>query len=292
MKSLLRADLIRCLKSRVWWISVVLSVLLGIFSANNAFSSFSIDTVFTMIPFILCVIFISLFLGEEFRAGAIRNKIVTGYRKGTVFLSALIVCMAACACLFCLFMGTFCVLSYRLFQGIPASVSWNITFGFLLATLAMAGICTVIAMFVSKKAAVAVVDLLLIFVMYFSADAILTALEQPEYFEPLRVAVYNQETGALEFVSMGEREYNERYIGGTKRKIYQLASDVLPLGQAVEYCSIIEEYTRFSDEDVVLFVELTDGQTRAVETHPYYSIGLTALLTLGGWLLFQRKDIK
>ena len=105
MNRLLAANFSRLFRSKAFWVCCIYAFCYGIFMQvmnyitttasgeipliDNLFFSFSIFTG------ILLSAFISLFLGTEYSDGTIRNKLVIGHTRTSIYLSNLIVCTAA-----------------------------------------------------------------------------------------------------------------------------------------------------------------------------------------------------
>ncbi len=111
MRNLLKADMIRFLKSKQF---LVLSIILGIYSIGYPILVYFIQEMANMvsnssepinmlyakqltfshfslgIPLLLTIILFTTILNNEFSCGAIRNKIISGYSRTQVFLSLFI----------------------------------------------------------------------------------------------------------------------------------------------------------------------------------------------------------
>lgn len=275
MSKLLAANFSRLKKDKVFWIGMLFMAALGIFMRVASYLSmkrtgyvFSLDSgFFSYAAFIIIAasVFCSLFTGTEYSDGTIRNKIVVGHTRISVYLSNLIACAAA---------DFFLCLSYlisALAAGIPLlgffQTDIKIIVVFILdifvMTLAFSAIYTFIAMLCQNKAITAVICILGAFIFLFCGSYINARLEEPETYGAYTFTAEGQEISE-------EAEPNPNYLDGTKRKVYEFLYDFLPGGQAIQLSSMT----------AVHLWQL-----------PLYSCIITILCTGFGIVFFRRKDL-
>ena len=181
--------------------------------------------VFPFLP-VLHAAFVSLFLGLEYQDGTLRNKLIVGHSRGSVYLAALSACIAGC---FVIVLGW--VLGAM--AGIP-KFGWlslgapSLLLGaalILLLTAALAAILTLLCMLLPNRAAAAVASILLMFGLIALGSVFYNALSEPEMMSAAVMTVNGFE--------IGEPTPNPAYISGALRDVYQLAVDALPTGQAI-----------------------------------------------------------
>ena len=116
MLKLFRANIIRITKSKTFWICSAVYLLYNLLISRNAYQiGLSANNIWELynsenpcfanfgysaspITGLIILAFVSIFVGEEIRNNAIRNKIVIGYSKSKIYLSnlfACIICMTA-----------------------------------------------------------------------------------------------------------------------------------------------------------------------------------------------------
>ena len=114
---------------------------------------------------ILLAAFISLFIGTEYNDGTIRNKLVIGHTRSAIYLSNLIVCLAA-GLLMCL-----SFLCASLLIGIPLlgpfsinvqNIAVMVLVSFMMS-FAFTGLLTLTAMICQSRAVTAVINILAVF---------------------------------------------------------------------------------------------------------------------------------
>lgn len=275
MSKLLSSGFSRLWRCKVFWICTALMLLLGAAEVYDAYrwaeygERYIDDILFAYAPTIsiLSAAFISLFIGREYSDGTMRNKLVIGIRRGTVYLSNFI--LSSCASLLMCLVYILSVLC-GLFVLDPQPIDFAEfapLFGLsILAVLSFCAIFTAISLLCRNRAASAVICLIAAFVMLTLSVMVYDQLLEPE-INP-EAAFLNPETG--EFVVVPSAP-NPFYIGGARRVVYEFLNDFLPTGQGMQ----IAMHNVSSTPRVTIF-----------------SLCLIFLTTLAGCLAFQRKDLK
>lgn len=280
MNKLLSAHFSRLWKSKCFLICILFTVFTAIYSSIDSYLTVQKypsmivtleDLFFTyvMLSAILLPVFCSLFLGTEFSEGTIRNKLIIGHSRSSIYLSNLVLCTAA---------GLLMALAHMLFSlcigvpllgffdpVIPRSIIFISIGCSIVLTLANAAIYTFVAMLNQNKTVTSVICILSAFLLLMVGFYIRSRLMETEMWEPY---AYVAETGE---VIQEEASPNPYYVSGIKRDAYEFLNDFLPGGQA---CSLIS------------LPAAHPGQMAL------YS-GLIAIVFTGlGIYCFQRKDIK
>lgn len=275
MIKLLSADFLRLKKNKVFWGGLILMAAWGIFMpVKMQMDASQMGYVFVMenglfacaigIGIILAV-FCSLFIGTEYNDGTIRNKIIVGEKRQTVYLANAIVSsvvgLALCAAYL---LPYFCV-SLPLAGGFtaPAGAIGLTGLAVLLLAVAFSSLFTCIAMVCQNKAATAVICILLAFGSLMTGMVLNQMLEAPKMHEVYSLEL-NGEISSVE-------EPNPKYLEGTKREIVQTLYDINPGGQAIQCAAM----TAVNPPRL-----------------PFYSLAIIALSTGAGCALFQKRDLK
>ncbi|MBS4980433.1 MAG: ABC transporter permease subunit [Lachnospiraceae bacterium] len=276
MNRLLAANIVRLRKNKCFLGGILLLVILGILypvmkciEMKNTGYETTLDTGFfigaAVLPVLLSV-FVSLFIGTEYSDGTIRNKIMVGHERKSVYLANLLTNLIAAFALNIVFSSSY------LAAGIPllGFFQEDLKVIFLFAGIEFVLICsftalfTVIAVLISNKAVSAVICVLGTFLVLFAASYLNARLNEPETYP-----AYTYVEGRTEVTE--EEEKNPLYLDGKERERYQFLYDFLPGGQVIQ-C-----------------VTMTAVNPKRL---PVYSAILFVLTTAGGVLLFERKDIK
>ena len=276
MNRLLAANIVRLRKNKCFLGGILLLVILGILypvmkciEMKNTGYETTLDTGFfigaAVLPVLLSV-FVSLFIGTEYSDGTIRNKIMVGHERKSVYLANLLTNLIAAFALNIVFSSSY------LAAGIPllGFFQEDLKVIFLFAGIEFVLICsftalfTMIAVLISNKAVSAVICVLGTFLVLFAASYLNARLNEPETYP-----AYTYVEGRTEVTE--EEEKNPLYLDGKDRERYQFLYDFLPGGQVIQ-C-----------------VTMTAVNPKRL---PVYSAILFVLTTAGGVLLFERKDIK
>ena len=278
MTNLLSANFLRLWKNKTFWASMGVSLGMGLFMvvdswrsaqvSGGAWSS-SVDAeLFKYAAFIgiLAAEFIPLFFGTEYSDGTIRNKLIAGRSRVTIYfinlLSGFVTC-ALCSAAYILGCIALGIPLLGWFTQPPALLLTALA-GCLFMTAAFCAIFTFVTMNCSRKSTAVVICLLGAFAAFIGAIVIHSMLEAPEFIQGYELSVGGQVVSA-------PMEPNPNYLTGAKRELYQFIFDLLPSGQSVQYCSL-----QFGDPIRLMGLAAT----------------VTAVFTAAGAALFRRKDLK
>ncbi len=275
MADLLRAGFSRLWRAPVFWLGVAAAAIWGCLVCQSAYEGSQEGIVYFLYDLcryhciftvFLPAVFCALFLGTEYEQGAIRNKLIAGKTRPAVYLSSLVLSLAACLLMIGAYflpvalIGPF--VTERL--GSTAGALALTVGGELLMAAALCALCTLGSMLISRKAVLAVVLLLATLGCLAVSGNVESRLAEQEYFQGIMM----DEEGQL--VDAGDME-NPDYLRGREREIYQFVADFLPTGQALAY-----------NFDMIV--------------HPWRmclcSLLILAASTGGGLIAFRRKDLK
>ena len=216
---------------------------------------------------ILLAAFISLFIGTEYNDGTIRNKLVIGHTRSAIYLSNLIVCLAA-GLLMCL-----SFLCASLLIGIPLlgpfsinvqDIAVMVLVSFMMS-FAFTGLLTLTAMICQSRAVTAVINILAVFFLLLVSMVITSGLNQPEVWESYS---YIDDSGNEITVPA---EPNTDYPRGAVRDVMEFCNDFLPTGQVMQ----------------LSMMSVDDPGLLSV-----YSAGILLVTTGAGIFIFRKENIK
>ena len=221
MTRLLGADTVRMYHSKCFWMCLggMLIMAVGFLIMQGTSMDYIVPlsrVIFLPMSFygVAAAALVSMFVGEDFSDGFIRNKLIAGRSRKTVFLSTLIVCWTACVAIY-LITTVFTYLAGRFF--FEADITFmdflrHLLLG-ILTCLAYGSIfCTVITL-VGNKASAVLICMGLAFLMLFSSLHTNQVMVQAEY-----------KNGML----------NPHYVRGSLKAAYALLHDWNPTGQAAQ----------------------------------------------------------
>lgn len=253
MLKLLSANFTRLWKDKVFWLGFCMLTAFGAIDRIGV----SMDTIEThyleeafwiqalVIGFVLAA-FISLFVGAEYENGTIRNKIASGHFRSDIYLANVIVCIVA-GWLMC-----FGCLISSLLVGIPALGFFHIEMseiflqGLCVFSLsaAYAAIFCFIAMLNPNRTVTAIISILLSFLFLFAGTTVSNRLDQSQYyyFPDASLGI-----GEIDDGEDSEWILNPDYLGGTERRAYEIAFEVLPGGQSLQLSGMVNENSRYME---------------------------------------------
>lgn len=275
MNKLLQSNFSRLWKNKLFWLVIVFMFGLGVFitvgmhldMVNYDALNYFDENLLVYISFIGCfaAVFCSLFTGTDYSDGTIRNKVVVGHHRSSIYLSNLMTSIVAALTMTAAFLLSYCALGCFLLES-PVATTGKMVFLVaisILTVLAYVSLFHMLSMLITKKSASAVVCLLVFFGLLMLAIIIQGKLEEPEY-----ISGYVLTTNGVE---QTEPELNPRYLQPTARKVYQFFLDLLPTGQSI-------------------------ALTIYRVVHPYlmmvYSAIISVSTTVLGIFAFRKKDLK
>ena len=177
MSKLLSAGFIRLRKDKIFWIALIFMFGAGVFFPvmryidmqksgyiNNIDNGFFACALFIGV---VMAVFCSLFIGTEYSDGTIRNKVVIGQKRTSIYLSNLIICALVSVVMCAAFFIAYLCIGIPLLGFFEMDIKQVLLFTlavFVLA-IAFASIFTLISMLNHNKAITAVVCILLAFLM-------------------------------------------------------------------------------------------------------------------------------
>lgn len=215
---------------------------------------------------ILAAEFISLFLGTEYSDGSIRNKIIVGHSRLSIYFANLITGFAASLACMAGYMLSCLAVGVPLLGWFtkPAPLLLTAISGSVVMLAAFCAIFTFVAMNCAKKSTSVVICLLGVFLLLFVSVYLYGRLDAPEFIQGYELSVSGEIVDAVP-------EPNPMYLTGLKREVYQFLYDLLPTGQSLQYTML-----NFTDPARLM------GLAAAV----------CAAFTAAGAALFKRKDLK
>ena len=275
MNKLLSANFFRLRKNKCFWGSLAFMFVIGIASPllryrdmkqsgyiNNLDNGFFMCALFIGI---ILAVFCSLFIGTEHNDGTIRNKIIVGQKRETIYLSNMVTCSIIAITMCIVFFVPYLGVGIPLLGFFVADMKMIVMIGVtvLVLSVTFASIFTLIAMLSQNKALITAVCILLSFGLLFAGAMCNRMLDAPKTILAYSIGENGKNTA--------QEMENPKYLDGTKREIMQFFYDVNPGGQAIQ-CSTMQ---------VVNLTRL-----------PIYSLVIVILTTGAGVWIFKKKDLK
>lgn len=283
MRKLLRAGFARIRKSKVFWCGMIVLAAFSLMFILNGyklscrrempFPEVFAESIFqsTVLMGIVFAVFCSLFTGTEYDNGTIRNKLMVGQSRTSIYLSNFVCCMTAgmIQAVVSILVG---LAAGFLLGGSPEMSVEH----FLQVAVVALFVCTaymsvynLCSMLIASRSHASIVNILLAFSFLMFASYLLSRLGEPEM-------INNWSYTADGVLTAGDLVPNPNYIAGRKREIYQFLVDALPGGQS--------------------YLIANFGMHEDLLRHPallcFYSAAVTVISNIAGILAFRRKDMK
>lgn len=278
MRKLMRANLARLWKSRILWLCVIGMAVMGVagpvdnlkwIAYHEVVYTESILFDFAPMLGIVLAAFCSLFVGTEYSDGAMRNKLIVGCRRGSIFLANFLTCAIGSTIISLGYILPCMALSQIMLDGfgIGAGAVTGLLALALMMIFAYAALFNCAAMLIHSRSACTVGLLVGAFALLMMSLMIQSRLEEPKMHDIYEVVDVNGMPMEAKTVE------NPNYLEGTKRQVYQFLADFLPSGQAMQLVS--------------------NGVGKGMSWKPpvYSLIVILGSCAAGMWC-FKRKDIK
>lgn len=220
---------------------------------------------------LLSAVFTALFIGTEYSDKTLRNKLIVGCTRSSVYFANLgVTLFAAEAMLTASFAGILIV-------GLPLGARFDRPVGEILCRMgicvvtiaAMTAIDLMLSMLISRRTGSVIVTAALILSMLGGAEFLQNTLGQNEFFHWSEF----DENGA----EIVHTEKNPEYFDGSERGLLTAVDNLLPGNQIRQ----LQGAYRFNDNDLPQPVVM-----------PLYSLGVLAAATAVGAIVFRGKDLK
>ena len=275
MRNLLSAGGARLRKNKLFWILLLFMFGMGAYIAGAQYMDsiryqekvFFDSCLFNYVAIIGCctAVFCSMFTGTEYSDGTIRNKLLVGHSRKSIYGSELMISIFAAFLMDLAYLLSYGILGMILFPS--SELSTGILLFFMLLTLftsmAFVSLYHMLTMLIGKKSVAAVVCLLVFFALFMMAVVIMGKLQAPEF-----VSGYSL---TLNGVEQTAPEPNPKYLQPAARRVYQFFYDLLPSGQGIQLAS----------REVLNPVQLM-----------IYAATVSVVTTVSGIVVFGKKDLK
>ncbi len=272
MASLIRSHLARLWKSPVFLLALVVMFPYGLGLANSAIGDFQSGGAATaglwgqplcgfglLTGMILAAVF-SLFFGAEYADGTIRNKLIAGHCRVSIYLATLVASLLAALALYAVYLLAWAPRLGWMLHNFPAPEPGRLALclaGTVLLTAGQCSLCVMLCMLVQRRSLLAVILILTMVFLFFAAIQVQDA--------------YETATGGgmqLMIDEAGQQQW-VFHEPGRAGALTTFLYDALPVCQAYRYMAM----------------EATPRMLAC-------SAALTGLTTALGLILFKRKDIR
>lgn len=268
MIKLLKAGFFRLKKDVVFWLFIFLTIGLAIFSLFRHEET-KLDVLineFIMYIGLLIAIFVSIFVGKEYSQGIIRNKIIVGHSRISIFFSNLIISIITSILCEIIYLVLVFLIGIPLFgqMQMPLSQFALVILNTILVIISFCSIFNFIAMICSEITISTTICIILFIAMFIAQGSFALTANSNKYINH----TYTDENGNTHIIS---QEPDPNYPGDQKVKQAKIIYLSIPQGQAME---------------------IGNNDLESLQQMPIYSISLIVIINILGVYIFSKKELK
>ena len=279
MRKLLSANFARLWRSKLFYLGILAVAADVAYTLSNNFHYKEIwgltDLTATNLIFagtyylpLALAAFVSFYLGTDYGDKTLRNKLIAGHGRVSIYLASLISCTVATLMIYVLGSAPVIAVGAPLLGGFSGRVGVLILqiLCSLLSVVALASLLTLCGMLIQSKTVGVIVSVLLVVALVFFVTPKLSQMLMEA--ETIGGWSYEDEDGNVHEVP---EQQNPKYLTGASRAVVQFLHDLLPTGQLES----------FGEEP-----------PKHLWRYPLYAALVTGAATAVGMVCFRRKDIK
>ena len=302
MRKILSANLFAMFHSKYFWLGAFIMSTTAIYAICDGYKrmvqyedSVTLDAgayYFSILLFVLLPALGGGFINTDYHDGTIRNKLVVGRTRGAVYLANLVTVFTVGMFYQLLYLLVYSLVGFPVFgwYQMPVEIGEKL-FMLTLEFLSISAVTTLFATLIPHRV-VLVLCAFIAFGMMFLAQIVNGMLSEPETehggyttattFQDngqLITEFFDKEGNVIQFDDLPTVP-NPSYVREPMRTALRTINNIHPGGQLME-----------------LIQNGHDEPDRSRVKTPYwqlaaYALGMTALSTAAGWVLFRRKDLK
>ena len=271
MYKLLRAVFFRLKKDIIFWLFMFLTIGIAGFTlfrytSNEVVHLDKIVNEFIMYIGLFIAIFVSIFIGKEHSQGIIRNKIIVGHSRISIFLANLIISIIASILCEIVYLVLVFLIGIPLFgqMQIPLSQFGMVLLNTVLVIISFCSIFNFISMICSEITVSTTICIILFITMYVVQASFSLTANTDKYINH----TFTDENGVSHIIS---QELDPNYPGDEKVKQAKMIYLSIPQGQAME---------------------IGNNDLDNLKQMPIYSIILICAINILGIYIFSKKELK
>lgn len=302
MSKLLHAGIRRYTRSVVFWLSVLMTAIIGAWTGYVSRQRHSFDSMYVLTELAIMAIVVIWLVGREYEEGIFRNKFIAGYKKGTVYLSELILGFGACLLLFLLYTVIYSAFNSYLLKVLPINVFVRVFLYFLLINMGVAAAFVAISCLIPRRAITVIVSVLLVIGMAIMGTGIQNALNQPEYWTYVE---FDEPYDGISVTQPEGKEYqveNENYLGGWMRMIAEEVNELNLFRNIDKELDSLTRYMGFESykkDNGFTYWDSIDSQfaydedvDRMYSENLYNAPLMLVIASVLGYCFFRKRDFK
>ena len=288
MIKLLRAGFFRLKKEIMFWLFIIVTILVaGIRILTTVhyepLDKFLYDYIIYIGLFI--AMFVSVFVGKEHTEGIIKNKIIVGHNRISIYISKLIISIVVSLLCEFIYIAIMYLIGSKIYKPLQMTIP-QLSIIILNAVLIIITYCSIFNLIsmICSEITISVVMCVIIFVIMFVAEMIIGKTAN----EPKYITSSSWDNGVRTIIS---QELNPNYPGDDIVNIAKTIYLLLPQGQA----QLITN-SKLTDSDEIkeqLYTkEEIEEYIKTIYQMPIYSLIVIGVVNIGGLYVFSKKELK
>lgn len=291
MSKLLRAEFACMWKNRTFWLCMAsvagMTGLLAMIESVGSSPEYVIFEGYTYVS-MMFFIFAGMYIGTEYSDSTIRNKIIAGHSRLSIYFANLIVCAVASMImyLFSILVIAACAAAMQWKFIIPADKMLPAMLCSFVSIIAYTAMFTLVCMLMCSRSVSLVISIFIFIILSAGGIKINMALCEEEYG-------YVEDVDYMDESTEWKTEKNPDYVGGAKRRVYVFLNNFLPTCQMMQledFSTLYEMEAYFGDSgyDISYYEE----QMENIRKFPLYSLLLIIMTTASGGFFFRTRNLK
>ena len=289
MIKLLRAGIFRLKKDIIFWLFIFATILVAgiriLISSHDILLDKILYNYSTYIGLFIAM-FVSVFVGREHSEGIIRNKIIVGHSRISIYLSKLIISIVVSVLWEFIYIAIMFLIGSQIYEPLQMPIS-QLSIILLNAVLIIVTYCSIFNLIsmICSEITISVIICVVIFVIMFVAETLIGETANSNKY----ITHSFTDTNGVRTI-LGQ-EPNPNYPGDDIVNFAKTIYLLLPQGQA----NLIEN-PKLTDPDEIreqLYTkEEIEEDIKKLYQMPIYSLIVISVINIGGLYLFSKKELK
>lgn len=268
MYKLLRAGFFRLKKDVIFWLFIFATIIIArylLWYSNRATILDSLLNKYIWFIGILIAIFISIFVGKEFSEGIIRNKIIVGHSRTSIYISKLIISVITSILCEIIYIAIILLIGIPLYGKLQMPTS-QFAMSMLNTFLIITSFCSIyhfITMICPDITVSVTINILIFIAMFIASSSLEYIANSPKYI------THTFTDNEVSYII--SQEPNPNYPGDQKVKQAKILYLSIPQGQAMA---------------------IFNNEAELLSQMPIYSVILIIVVNICGIYLFSKKELK
>ncbi len=289
MIKLLRAGIFRLKKEIMFWLFIFATIIIAGIRMLTSAHDIPLDKVlYDNIIYIglFIAMFVSIFVGKEHSEGIIRNKIIVGHSRISIYISKLIISIVVSVLCEFIYIAIMFFIGRQIYDPLQMPIS-QLLIILLNAVLIIITYCSIfnLVSMICSEITLSLIICVIIFVSMFVVEMIIGETANSNKYITHSLTDTN---GVRTILS---QELNPNYPGDDIVNLAKTIDLLLPQGQINVLMNPESMYSSEISEQIYTKEEIEENIKKLYKM-PIYSLILISVINIGGAYLFSKKELK